>query len=210
MTLIDISLSLRAGLPEWPGDTPFTCGLTWAIARGSSVNVSSLTMSPHVGTHADAPFHVGDALPTVEQLALDAFVGPAHVIDVRHVDESITLAHVEQASGTNGLERLLLRTGRTIATGHFTDRWPVLTEACARALLSRGLRLLGVDAPSVDERESKTLPVHHALFEGGAAILENLDLERAAPGRYELLAFPMKLAGGDAAPVRAVLRTTSR
>jgi arylformamidase len=210
MTLIDISLSLRAGLAEWPGDTPFTCGLTWAIAQGSSVNVSSLTMSPHVGTHADAPFHVGDALPTVEQLALDAFVGPAHVIDVRHVDQLITLAHVEQASGTDGLERLLLRTGRTIATGPFPDRWPVLTEDCARALLSRGLRLLGVDAPSVDERESKTLPVHRALFEGGAAILENLDLERAPPGRYELLAFPMKLAGGDAAPVRAVLRTTSR
>ena len=207
MTLIDISLTLRDGIPEWPGDTPFDCRLTWEIATGSSVNVSALTMSPHVGTHADAPFHVADALPSVEQLPLDAFIGPARVADVRTLDGFITLAQIEQAAGSDGFERLLLRTGRTIAGGTFPTQWPVLTEDCARALGARGLRLLGVDAPSVDERESKTLPVHHALFSAGVAVLENLDLERAPAGTYELLAAPLKIAGGDAAPVRAMLRT---
>ena len=83
----------------------------------------------------------------------------------------------------------------------------MLDEECARALLGRGLRLLGVDAPSVDERESKALPVHHMLFAGNACILENLDLRRVPPGEYDLIAFPLKLMGLDAAPVRAVLKS---
>jgi arylformamidase len=207
MTLIDISFTLRGGMPEWPGDTPFDCRLTWEIARGGSVNVSALTMSPHVGTHADAPFHVADALPNIERVPLDAFIGPARVIDVSHLDGPIRLTQIENATGLKRFERLLLRTGRTIAGGAFPVSWPVLTEECARELAALGLRLLGVDAPSVDDRESKTLPVHHALFSGGVAILENLDLERVPTGEYELLAAPLKIAGGDAAPVRAVLRT---
>jgi arylformamidase len=105
-------------------------------------------------------------------------------------------------------ERLLLRTGRTIAGGQFPDEWPCLSEACARTLLGRGLRLLGVDAPSVDPRTSKTLPVHHMLFSSNAYILENLDLRRVTPGPYELIALPLKYMALDAAPVRAVLRDT--
>ena len=105
-------------------------------------------------------------------------------------------------------ERLLLRTGRTIAGGQFPDEWPCLSERCARTLVGRGLRLLGVDAPSVDPRTSKTLAVHHMLFSSNAYILENLDLRRVAPGQYELIALPLKYMALDAAPVRAVLRDT--
>jgi arylformamidase len=105
---------------------------------------------------------------------------------------------------------MLMRTGRCIADGRFPEDWPVLSESCARSLVSRGLRLLGVDAPSVDPRESKELAIHHLLFASGACILENLDLHAVGMGDYELFALPIRMEGLDAAPVRAVLRPLGR
>ena len=201
----DISIALREGTPEWPGDTPFACRWATLIANGESVNVSAVIGSPHVGTHADAPLHVRDGWPGSHELPLEAFVGPATVMDVSGhsgVIEADALGYDPEAHG----ERLLLRTGRTIAGGQFPNEWPTLSETCVRALVGRGLRLLGVDAPSVDTRESKTLPVHHMLFSGNAYILENLDLRRVPNGPYELIALPLKFMALDAAPVRAVLR----
>ena len=201
----DISIALREGTPEWPGDTPYACRWASLIANGESVNVSAVIGSPHVGTHADAPLHVRDGWPGSHELPLDAFVGPATVVDVSvqtGVIEAETLQYDPDIHG----ERLLLRTGRTIAGGQFPNEWPTLSEACVRALIGRGLRLLGVDAPSVDPRESKTLPVHHMLFSANAYILENLDLRRVPTGQYELIALPLKFMALDAAPVRAVLR----
>lgn len=174
------------------------------MSEGASVNVSAISMSPHVGTHADAPFHVRDGWPASDTLALDAFVGPAVVIGVEQAEGPVGPS-VLAARLPSRVERLLLRTGRTIAGGTFPASWPALTPAGASWLLARGLRLLGVDAPSVDDRESKTLPTHHALFEGGASILENLDLRGVSDGRYELIALPLRIEGLDAAPVRAVL-----
>jgi arylformamidase len=205
VTLRDISITLREGTPEWPGDTPYACTWAWRMADGASVNVSSVSGSPHVGTHADAPIHVQAGGAGVESLPLEAFVGAATVVDVSSCNGTLELEALPAPA--LGAARVLLRTGRTIATGSFPERWPVLSERCVRALLAGGLRLLGVDAPSVDDRESKGLPVHHLLFEHGACILENLDLRGAPAGEYELLAAPVKLAGMDAAPVRAVLRT---
>lgn len=210
--LYDISVLVHADTPPWPGDTPFSCKWPWLIANGAPVNVSSLTASPHLGTHADAPFHVRDGWPGAHELALEAFHGPAVVIDVTACDPEISTEALATALGRPLAEsipqrcRVLLRTGRTIADGRFPDSWPVLSEACARTLLSHGLRLVGTDAPSVDLKESRTLPLHHVLFAGNAMILENLDLRRVPAGAYELMAFPLKLLGADAAPVRAVLK----
>ena len=205
MRLRDISIPLSAGIPEWPGDTPFTCGWAGTIANGSSVNVSTITTSPHVGTHADAPLHVRDGWPGSHELPLEAFYGPAIVIDISDESGELSFEVIEPLISA-GIERLLLKTGRTIAAGSFPDDWPAVSESCARSLLGRGLRLLGVDAPSVDARESKSLPVHKMLFSDNACILENLDLRRTPPGVYELMAFPLKVMSLDAAPVRAILR----
>jgi arylformamidase len=161
--------------------------------------------SPHVGTHADAPLHVHDGWPGSHELPLDAFVGDAAVVDISTHSGIIEADALTYDPDTHG-ERLLLRTGKTIAAGQFPNEWPTLSEACVRTLLGRGLRLLGVDAPSVDPKDSKTLPVHHMLFSANAYILENLDLRRVPPGTYELIALPLKLMALDAAPVRAVLR----
>ena len=208
--LRDISVALQAGTPEWPGDTPFSCGWSWAMAKGASVNVSAISTSPHVGTHADAPLHVRDGWPGSHELPLEVFFGPALVVDVSDADGPLDLPALEaRLPAGAALERLLLRTGRTVANGRFPESWPTLTEDATRALLGRGLRLLGVDAPSVDARESTSLPVHHMLFSGGAFNLENLDLRRTPPGRYDLIAFPLRIMALDAAPVRAVLVETS-
>jgi arylformamidase len=203
--LRDISITLAAGTPEWPGDTPYTCGWSARISDGSSVNISTFTSSPHVGTHADAPLHVRDGWPGSHELPLDAFIGPAIVIDVSALEGELEIDTIAAEVGDRHVERLLLKTGRSIVGGSFPESWPALSEACARALVGAGLRLVGVDCPSVDERESKSLPVHKMLFSGNACVLENLDLRRIQPGSYQLLAAPIKVMSLDAAPVRAVL-----
>lgn len=206
--VFDISVLVRIGTPEWPGDVPFSCGWSCRIADGAAINLSSTAGSPHVGTHADAPLHVHDGWAASDALPLDAFLGEALVLDVSDAADGELPLRPDDPR-LEGVERLLLRTGRCIAAGTFPDAWPVLNADVATALAAGGLRLLGVDAPSVDERESKSLAVHHALFAGGAFLLENLDLRDVPEGRYELLALPQRLHGLDAAPVRAVLRPLS-
>jgi len=205
LRLRDISITLAPSVPEWPGDTPWSCGWTSTISAGASVNLSSITSSPHVGTHADAPMHVRDGWPGSHELPLEAFYGPALVMDVSEMQGELSFDAIEPAIAEYRLERLILKTGCCVASGTFPDEWPTLSESCARTLLGLGLKLLGVDAPSVDSRESKSLAVHKMLFSGNAFILENLDLRRTPPGTYDLIAFPVKIMSADAAPVRAIL-----
>ena len=209
MSIRDITIALAPGTPEWPGDTPFSCAWAWRMSRGDSVNVSAITSSPHVGTHADAPLHVHDAWPGADELPLDAFHGPAVVCSVPAERDLIELADLG-AMPSEPVERLLLRTRCSVAGGRFPQRWPALSPAAAESLVQNGLRLLGTDAPSVDPRTSTDLAVHHTLFRAGACNLENLDLHAIADGPWELTAYPLKIAGADAAPVRAVLRPLRR
>jgi len=204
--LPDISVAVRIGTPEWPGDAPFECGWTARLADGASVNLSRVGGSPHVGTHADAPLHVHDGWLPSDALPLDAFLGAAFVLDVSSATAG-PLSLDPSDARLSGVERLLLRTDRGIAAGRFPTDWPVLESGTAATLAERGIRLVGVDTPSVDARHSTRLEVHHALFAGGAFVLENLDLREVPEGRYELIALPQRLVGLDAAPVRAVLRS---
>ena len=201
----DISVLVRPGTPEWPGDTPYDCRWTWEMAAGASVQVSAITMSPHVGTHADAPLHVRSGAAGSETLPLDAFMGAALLVSVG--GEPRGPGHRRSCWPVCRLARSACCCGPATAlpTAPFPDAWPSLTPEAARALTTRGLRLLGLDCPSADRRDSTTLDVHHALFAGGAQLLENLDLRHVPDGEYELLALPMLLDGLDAAPVRAVL-----
>jgi arylformamidase len=208
--LLDISITLAKGAPVWPGDTPFSCGWTARRENGSSVNLARLQGSAHSGTHADAPLHVESAWGASETLPVAAFVGDAVVVALptthdatAPIDESLLRSLL---AGEGECTRLLIRTGHSVARGAFPDAWPVLDEGAAHWLVARGVRLVGVDAPSVDARASTTLPVHHALFSAGAFVLENLALDAVVPGRYELLAQPLLIVGADAAPTRALLR----
>ena len=207
MTERDISIAMGPRTAEWPGDQPFSCGWTMTIAGGASVNLSAITTSPHVGTHADAPLHVQDGWAASHELPLSPFAGRAVVCSVDPSIDTIEIRNLASLPPVGRVERLLVRTQCSIATGTFPDRWPVLSLEAVRTLLDRGLRLLGVDTPSVDARHNKTLEVHKTLFSGGAFNLENLDLRSVEDGEYELVAYPLLLDDLDAAPVRAVLRS---
>jgi arylformamidase len=157
-----------------------------------------------VGTHADAPLHVRDGWPDSATLDVGAFLGPAHVVDATGagaIDEAVLAGALDA-----GATRVLIRTGVSITAGTFPAAWPVIAESAAWRLVETGVRLVGVDAPSMDARESKALPVHHILLDAGVAVVENLDLRGIEPGEWELVALPMRIAGLDAAPVRALLR----
>lgn len=206
MRELDISIPMGSRTPEWPGDKPFSCGWTMTLSAGGSVNLSVITTSPHVGTHADAPLHVRDGWPASHELPLGVFAGRAFVCSVDPSTDIVELHDLHSLPAGGPVERLLLRTQCSVAGGTFPTRWPVLSVETVRALLGRGLVLLGVDTPSLDGLDSKTLDVHHALFGGGAFNLENLDLRAIADGEYELIAYPLLLADLDAAPVRAILK----
>ncbi|HEX6201962.1 MAG TPA: arylformamidase [Thermoanaerobaculia bacterium] len=206
-TLYDLSPRIEPGFPVWPGDTPFASRLTWQLAAGASVNLSALTTTPHLGSHADAPFHTEPDGATIADLPLAPFLGPCRVVAVppEPLIEPHHLGDVDPAAPP----RLLLKTGSIppLAAGRpFPERFSAISAALARHLAARGTLLVGLDTPSVDPFDSKTLDAHHALAAGGVAILEGLDLSAVPPGLYELIALPLKLAGLDASPVRAVLR----
>ncbi len=203
----DISVAFGAATPPFPGDTPFHCGWAWDMTQGASVNVGRVTTSLHVGTHADAPLHVRPGAPASEALPLDAFRGPARVVDVSAFADGHELSWDDLAPrlGDGIPARLLLRTGRCVADGVFPDGWPALAAATAARLVAGGLRLLGTDCPSADLRPAQHLAVHHALFDGGACNLENLDLRAVPPGDYELVAYPVLVTGADVAPAQVLL-----
>ncbi len=203
--VIDISVLLSPDTPVWPGDTAFSCMWTWNMAEGSSVNVSAITSSPHAGTHADTPLHVTHGAAASETLPLEAFRGPAIVVDVTDLSGEMEYADLQQRMSSASVVRLLLKTGHGIAGGSFPESWPSLSVDCAAVLVKRGVVLVGYDCPSADDRQSKTLDVHHVLLDNGVCVVENLDLRAVEPGAYELDALPLSVAGLDAAPLRAVL-----
>jgi len=207
--IVDITHPLSPDLAHWPGDTPFCLRWTARIEEGSSVNLSEVCLSPHTGTHVDAPRHYCDDGDTVDALKPDIFLGAAVVIDVSSGDDSIGPREVREAlegigGGEAPIRRVLLQTGYRPANP-FERRFRALRAEAVAWLGTAGCVLLGTDAPSVDPFESKTLPAHNACGHSGITILELLALPGISPGMYDLVAAPLKIAGGDAAPVRAFL-----
>lgn len=201
---IDISQPLEEGVPVWPGDTPFSYRLTWTKEASGSVNVGQVTMSTHTGTHIDAPYHFDEKGQRVGELALDVYVGPARVL-VREGMERIGPEFFSDRDIADG-ERILIRTGAWRDRSRFPETIPVIDPALAPWLKKRGVRLLGLDLPSVDPLDSKDLPAHHALASHGIYLLEGLVLDHVQAGTYELVALPLPLIQADGSPVRAALR----
>ena len=205
MKTIDISRSIYAGMPVWPGDTPVTLKDTTRIAGGGSSNLNSISMSIHTGTHVDAPWHYADAGVTMEKVSPENYIGPARVIDARGHDAL-------QRALFDGVDlaptpRLLFRTDAWKDPDAFPRDWPTMEEDLPAWLASQGVKLVGFDVPSVDKLESKTLPIHAACFAAGLLIVESLDLSRVVSGVYEFIGLPLRINAGDGSPIRAVLRT---
>jgi len=201
MALIDISRSISPATAVWPGDREVEWSWTTRLGHdGASVNLGSLRLSTHVGSHADAPYHVDPEGQTLDQLPLSAFAGPVEVIEVE--DVTIRPGHVSDVDA----ERVLVKTEASQVPD---NKWPdsvVSAQPDAiRRLEEKDVVLFGTDAPSVDPLNSTSLPAHHALVDAGIVNLEGLCLEGVRPGLYTLTAFPLKIPNADAAPVRAVL-----
>jgi len=207
MILYDISQTLDETIAVWPGDQKFRRRWSMRIDRGDSCNVSSITMSAHTGTHMDAPCHFDDAGLDIARVPLDACIGTARVVCLPAGYTSVSPAFLQSLSW-DGVERILFRTGASeVEESRFVRDIPFLPEDAAAFLAGRSLRLVGTDAPSVDEYGSKTLRSHKLLLAGGIVILEGLRLAGVPPGNYELICLPLKIAGLDGSPVRAVLRS---
>jgi arylformamidase len=201
----DISPPVSAGAPVFPGDTPYSQQWAAQIGPDCPVNVSALTLSPHVGAHADAPLHYDPAGQPVGLLDLAPFLGPCRVIHAIDRGPLVLWSHLAHAAA--GLPaRVLVRTYRQAPV----DRWDPALAAFApetiEQLAGLGVMLVGIDTASIDPAESKTLPSHQVIRRLGLRVLENLVLDAVPEGDYELIALPLKLTTADASPVRAVLR----
>jgi arylformamidase len=209
MTIIDISRELKNDIAVWPGDTPFQLTTNLSRAEGAAVNLTSLTMSAHTGSHVDAPRHFSDDPTGMAALDLRPYWGQAQVVTVAKPDGPLypaDFAHVD----LRGVERLLIHSSAShIDPAVFPEKFVYPAPELADFLGALGIILWGTDAPSVDPMNSKTMEGHNALQGNGIAILEGLWLAGVADGRYELVALPLKISGGDGSPVRAVLRAVS-
>ncbi len=208
--LWDISPPVHAASPVFPGDTAYSQQWCATIGPGCPVNVSAITMSPHVGAHADAPLHYDAQGAAIGDVALDAFLGPCRVIHAIARGPLITWEHIAHAIGSAATplpQRVLVRTYERMPQ----DRWDGQLAAYAPDTIERladaGVLLVGIDTASIDPADSKTLDSHQVIRRRGLRVLENLVLDDVPEGDYELIALPLKLATADASPVRAVLRS---
>jgi len=202
--LWDISPSLSAAIPVWPGDTPFSSETTWQIEPGCPVNVSRMTMSTHTGAHCDAPSHYDKNGKAIDAAPLDRYIGMCRVIAC--IGTTVVDVHHFAGKLNDVPSRVLLRTYR-IAPQHAWDAaFCSVSSAAVNLLAEHGVQLIGIDTPSLDPQESKTMDAHHAVRANDMVILEGIVLDAVDDGDYELIALPLKLKGLDASPVRAILR----
>ena len=201
----DISPPVQAGAPVFPGDTPYAQKWAASIAPCCPVNVSEISLSPHVGAHADAPLHYDSAGQAVGELDLEPYLGRCRVIHA--IGRGPLVLWSDLAHAVADLPpRVLVRTYRRAPV----DRWDPELAAYApetiERLAAQGVKLVGIDTASIDPAQSKQLPSHQVIRRLGLRVLENLVLDEVAEGDYELIALPLKLMTADASPVRAVLR----
>ena len=203
--LWDISPPIDAHSPVFPGDTTYQQSWAAQITPGCPVNVSAITLSPHVGAHADAPLHYDPQGQAVGALPLTTFLGPCRVV---HALDAGALVHMEHLAHAlqNLPPRLLVRTCRQFPLNRFDDQLTAFDPETIAQLADLGVQLIGIDSASIDPADSKALPSHQMIRQRGLRVLENLLLDDVPEGDYELIALPLKLMSADASPVRAVLR----
>jgi arylformamidase len=202
--LWDISPPIAADSPLFPGDTAYSQQWTARIGPGCPVNLSAITMSPHIGAHADAPLHYGEGAPTIGAVGLAPYLGPCRVIHAIGCGPLVRPEHLAHAIDALP-PRVLVRTCMKAPTA-WSPEFSAFAPETIAWLASRGVRLVGIDSQSVDPADSKLLPSHHLLLQHDLRVLENLVLDAVPAGDYELIALPLKLTTADASPVRAVLR----
>lgn len=204
---IDVSIPLRDGMLHWPGDPPVTITRVKDIATGNTANLSLLSMGTHTGTHVDAPAHLLADGKGIDQADISALVGRVRVIEIRDPD-SITVEELTPHRIRRG-ERLLFKTRNSSHAWHelpFKEDFIYLSDAGARFLAERGVRLVGVDYLSAGSYKWGGKQVHRSLLSSGVWLVEGLDLSAVTAGSYFMICLPLRVVDGDGAPARAVLR----
>lgn len=202
--LIDISRTIHDGAVVYPGDDPLRMERGWTIGPDCPFNMTRLGWTTHFLTHLDPPLHFFAEGASVEQIPLERFLGAALVVEVK--GERVEAGDLPAGEPLQGVS-LLFKTRHSAAFDpHRYDEGHVyVSEEAARAMVAQGVNLVGIDYLSVDRFGDEAFPAHRTLLGGGVLVLEGLDLAAARPGRYTLAALPLKIAGGDGSPVRAVL-----
>jgi arylformamidase len=203
--IYDLTPPVSERLKVWPGDTPPAREVLCDLRRGDNLTLSTLHATVHLGAHADAPSHYGAQAPAIHERSLDYYLGPCQVLRVPVARRSCITPNLLKAPVS--AERVLIATDTFPDPERFTEDFAALSPELVEALHGRGVKLIGIDTPSVDLFDSKDLPAHRMFLKHDMAILEGLVLRDVPEGRYELIALPLKLEGFDASPVRAVLRT---
>jgi arylformamidase len=208
MKIIDISLTITPGMPVWPGDDKVTLERRSKIEDGANANVSFFAASAHTGTHVDAPYHFLPEGKTVENLPLDALIGPVQVVQVPRNELVINDKLIENLKIEPVVERVLFKTTNSELWGHpedpFNTHFIGIDESGARWLVDRKIKLVGIDYLSISPYK-KSRPTHEVLLGAGLVIVEGLNLSDVSVGKYMLYCLPLKLKGADGAPARAVL-----
>ncbi len=201
----DISPPVSPQTPTFPGDEPYSLRWTARLSPDCPVNLSAVTMSPHVGAHADAPLHYANEAPDIAAVELDPYLGLCRVIHAIGVGPLVKPEHIAHALGDLP-PRVLLRTALQADT-QWRDDFTAYAPETLALLAQQGVRLVGIDTQSVDPASSKSLDAHQQLLRANLRVLENLVLDEIAEGDYELIALPLRWVGACASPVRAVLRS---
>ncbi|CAB3756037.1 arylformamidase [Paraburkholderia solisilvae] len=203
--LWDLTPAVDPATPVWPGDTPVGVERVWRIEAGAPVNVARLTMSPHTGAHTDAPLHYDPAGAAIGAVALDAYLGRCRVVHCIGAAPLVTPDRL--AAALDGIPpRVLLRTYARAPAREWDRAFCAVAPATIDLLAAHGVKLIGIDTPSLDPQDSKTMDAHHRVRVHQMAILEGIVLDGVDAGDYELIALPLKFTTLDASPVRAVLR----
>ncbi|HEX2781756.1 MAG TPA: cyclase family protein [Gemmatimonadaceae bacterium] len=206
-TIIDVSRPIFTGMAIYPRNPPVEIAPARSIARGDSSNVSALALGSHTGTHVDAPLHMAEGAAGVDELRLEALIGPAVVVAIADDVRAIGAREVA-AAGLDGHTRVLFRTrnsARFAASGRFEEDFTYLSPEGAAALVERRVIAVGIDALSVEQYHAGHHRAHDTLLQNGVAVIEGLDLAQVGPGEYELLCLPLRIRHGDGAPARVVL-----
>ena len=204
--IIDISPTIHQGLPVWPGDAPVVFERTATIGPDSPANVSKISMSSHTGAHADAPFHFDPGGMAIDEVPLETYLGPCRVIHVIGTHGAIQPEQIA-ARLDDCPPRVLLRTCAVAPRDRWDSDFCTVAPATVDLLAAHGVKLIGIDTPSLDAESAAVMHAHLAVCRHRMVILEGLVLNAAEERDYELIALPLKLAGLDASPLRAVLRS---
>jgi arylformamidase len=202
--IYDITPPITDRLQVWPGDTPPSREVLCDLRRGDIITLSTLRATVHLGAHADAPSHYSANAPAIHERSLDYYLGPCQVL--RITVPRATRITAEMLPQPILAERVLLATGTFPDPEHFSTDFAALSPELVCRLHEQGVKLIGIDTPSVDLFDSKDLPSHQMFLHCDMAILEGLVLNDVPEGVYELIALPLKLVGFDASPVRAILK----